>query len=130
LKAIDSNIALRVITNDDPVQTPIAVALIASEPVFVSLTVAMEIEWVLRSAYRWTTDAIANALTAFAALDNVHVEEAGWLGWAIHRLRDGADFDDMIHLIAARDFDGFISFERKLKTQAGPDSPVPIDRLS
>jgi len=130
LKAIDTNIVLRIIANDDPVQSPIAVALLESQRVFVSLSVAMETEWVLRSAYRWSSTAIANAITAFAALENVQIEEVERLGWAIDRFRQGADFTDMIHIIAARDTDGFVSFEHELTEQAGPDCAVPVERLA
>ncbi|OQW78342.1 MAG: hypothetical protein BVN33_00335 [Proteobacteria bacterium ST_bin13] len=130
MKAIDTNVVLRIIANDDPVQSPIAVALVEHQCVFVSLSVAMEVEWVLRSAYRWPSAAISNAMTAFAALDNVRMEEAERLGWAIERFRQGADLADMVHIIAARDMDGFISFERKLAEEAGPDCPVPVERLA
>lgn len=49
--AIDANIVVRYLTGDHSVQLAKAHALIDAETVFVSVTVMLESEWVLRSAY-------------------------------------------------------------------------------
>jgi predicted nucleic-acid-binding protein len=130
LKAIDTNVVLRLITGDDERQASSAVTYLEAQPVLVTLSVAMEVEWVLRGAYRWSRSEIANALTAFAALDHVEFEERTGIGWAIERMRDGADFADMIHAVSASSTDAFATFDRKLATCAGPDAPVQIETLT
>ena len=131
MKSIDTNVAIRIITADDPAQTRVAVDLIESGvPLFVSLTVTLETEWVLRSAYRWPSDRIADALTAFASLHNIQVEERERVAWAIDRLRGGADFSDMIHLVAARGTDSFVTFDRKLLAEVDLNAPVEVEILA
>ena len=41
-----------------------------------------------------------------------------------------AEIADMLHVVAAKGSTGFASFERRLARQAGPDTPVPIERPS
>jgi predicted nucleic-acid-binding protein len=47
---VDTNVLVRLVTNDDPVQSIKAARLFAEEDVFVSRTVLREVEWVLRGA--------------------------------------------------------------------------------
>jgi predicted nucleic-acid-binding protein len=48
--------------------------------------------------------------------------------WAIERFAAGADFADMIHIVAARGAVAFVSFESRLSKLAGTASPMPIER--
>ena len=49
--ALDTNVLVRLLVNDDPAQAEQAAALIdASAACFVPITVALELEWVLRGA--------------------------------------------------------------------------------
>ena len=130
MKAVDTNIVVRLITGDDAQQASLAMTFLEAQPVLVTLSVALEGECVLRSAYRWSRADIANALTAFAALDRVEFEEPAGIGWAIARMRDGADFADLIHAISARGTDAFATFDRQLATRAGPETPVQIETLT
>ena len=49
--AIDTNLVVRYLSGDHPEQSARARALVDQNPVFVGLTVVLEVEWVLRSAY-------------------------------------------------------------------------------
>ena len=49
--AIDTNVIVRIVTNDSPEQSPRARTLVESEDVFVCTSVLLETEWVLRSGY-------------------------------------------------------------------------------
>ena len=51
MRAIDTNVVVRYLTGDDPVQAPKARAAVDAGPVFASTTVLLESEWVLRSVY-------------------------------------------------------------------------------
>ena len=123
MKSVDTNIVLRVILQDDPVQTPVAVACV-EEGVFVSDGVLMEAEWVLRSLGRYERTEINDALAAFVALETVTVAHAERLHWALDRHRRGADWADMLHVIASAGHDAFLTFERRLR--AGSETPVPV----
>jgi len=49
--ALDTNVLVRLLVNDDPVQAELAADLIdVSSACFVPITVVLELEWVLRGA--------------------------------------------------------------------------------
>ena len=63
MTALDTNVLIRVLTNDDAEQSRKATAFIRSqERVYILTTVALEIEWVLRSAYGFDREVIALGL--------------------------------------------------------------------
>jgi len=128
-RAIDTNVVIRYLTADDPVQTPIATETLRSGFVL-PLTVLMESEWVLRSAYRWPRDRIAAALAAMIDLPTaLSVPEGS--GWALDRFARGADLADMLHVVAATgDASAFATFDTGVAGLAGMDSPVAIETLS
>ena len=68
MRALDTNIVVRYLTGDDPEQAARAKAAIDAGPVFVSTTVLLECDWVLRSVYGFGGRQVAAALRAFAGL--------------------------------------------------------------
>ena len=74
MRAVDTNIVVRYLTGDDPGQAAKAKAVIDAGYVFVSRTVLLESEWVLRSVYGFAGKEVAAALRAFAGLPRVSVE--------------------------------------------------------
>jgi predicted nucleic-acid-binding protein len=128
--AVDTNVIVRLIADDDPMQAAQARALADAEEIWVSTVALVECEWVLRSALRWTVPRIADAFEALLLAPGVHVELADHVVWAVARFRGGADFADMILLVAGRETTGFATFDRRLAQLAGPDTPLPIEYLS
>jgi predicted nucleic-acid-binding protein len=126
MKSIDTNIVVRVITADDPVQSKIAYALIASESVLVSATVLMEAEWVLRSFFRYPRERLADALSKFLAIDNVHVEDTDRFLWAVERYSRGADLADMLHVAMPKAATAFVTFDRNVVRYAGEDYVIEL----
>lgn len=60
--ALDTNVLVRLLVNDDPAQAEQAAELIDSSPAcFVPITVALELEWVLRGAYKLPREAVITA---------------------------------------------------------------------
>lgn len=122
--AIDTNVIVRFLTGDDPVQARRARRLIEAEPVFVSTTVLLETEWVLRSAYGYSATVAWEALSAFAGLPRVALEDAPLIATALGRMAHGMDFADALHLGRAEGCTAFASFDRKLaklaKAVGGP----------
>jgi predicted nucleic acid-binding protein len=123
--AIDANIVVRFLTRDHPTQSARAKALIDTQPVFVALTVLLETEWVLRSAYGFDATRVVRALRAFAGLPNVTAQNETVLARAFAWAESGMDFADALHLAQAGECDAFASFDARLvkaAKQAGVDS--------
>ena len=114
--AIDTNVIVRYLVADEPEQFRRATALIESEAVFVSSTVALEAEWVLRVSYRLDRAATLGALHKFAGLPTVAFESTTIqaLDWA----EQGMDFADALHLAGAAGCEAFASFDRSLRRTA------------
>lgn len=112
--AIDTNLIVRYLTGDHPKQSLRARALIDGEAVFASVTVMLEVEWVLRSAYGFRPADVARALRAFAGLPTVTVEDGMAVAAALDLAEKGMDFADALHIGRTTHCDGFASFDRKL----------------
>lgn len=128
MRSIDTNILVRFLVADDPAQTETATACVA-QGVFVSHGVLMEAEWVLRRAYGWDRARINAALTEFARLRHVEPELHLFLLWALDRHREGADWADMLHLVAARHHPPFTTFDQQVASRAGADAPVSVETI-
>lgn len=124
--AVDTNIVVRLLVKDDSEQRAKALALLESG-IFISRSVLMETEWVLRSTYRLSRVTINDALADLLALDGVHASDAALLDWALDRHKAGADWADMLHLIDARPYEAFATFDRGLSRAAGAEAPVVIE---
>jgi len=111
--AIDTNLIVRYLTGDHSKQSPRARALIDGQPVFVGVTVALEVEWVLRSTYGYRPEDVARALRAFAGLPTVTVEDGSVVAKALDLSENGMDFADALHLGRSVHCQGFASFDRK-----------------
>lgn len=114
MRAIDTNVVIRYLTGDHPEQSPRARALIDGEPVFVPVTVALEVEWVLRSAYGFPAAQVCQALRAFGGLPTVEMAEAQAVARALDLAAAGLDFADALHLCLSRGCAGFATFDRAM----------------
>jgi predicted nucleic-acid-binding protein len=129
VRAIDTNVAARYILADDPRQAAVAAEVIAGG-VHVSITVLLELGWLLGSRFALSRDTIAKVLADFIDLDGVHVENAPGVGWAIDRYAHGADLADMLHLVAAAPADRFVTFHAGIARAAGPAATIAVETLS
>jgi len=128
MRAIDTNVIARFLLNDDPAQSLVARSILQTN-VFIPHTVLIEIVWLLSSRYGLTRDLISIALSELIDIPTVQVDDLSLVKWAIGRYADGADFADMIHLIASREADSFATFDTKLGKKAGRKSPIAIEIL-
>jgi len=79
MKGLDSNILVRYLTQDDPIQSPKATEIIErriteENPGFVSIVATVEIVWVLERAYGLATQEIARAIERVLQTDVLVVE--------------------------------------------------------
>jgi predicted nucleic acid-binding protein len=124
--AIDTNVVVRYLTGDDPDQSLTARRVVDSEAVFVTTTVLLETEWVLRGAYGYSGARLAAALTAFAGLPTVSLEAPTVAAAALGALTRGLDFADALHLGGARDCNAFVTFDKAFAKAAGTLGGVPV----
>lgn len=124
--ALDTNIIVRYLTADHPEQFARVNALIQGEDVCVCTTVLLETEWVLRRGYRFSRDHIIAALTAFAGLPRVTLEDPVLAAKALEWMRSGLDFADALHLANAAGCEAFVSFDQRFAAMANALSEVKV----
>lgn len=112
--AIDTNLIVRYLADDHPAQASAARALIDSQAVFVGTTVLLETEWVLRSVYGFSSKDCAAAISRFAGLPTVTLEDPARTATALARVLEGLDFADALHLAAAESCEAFVTFDQRL----------------
>lgn len=126
MRAIDTNVIVRFLTSDDHAQADRARRLIADGDVFVTSSVLLETEWVLRSGYGFTAAQIVAALRAFAGLPGIRLEDPALAARALDWAERGMDFADALHLAGSASCAAFISFDRKLGEVATGLSEMPV----
>ncbi len=116
--AIDTNVLVRFVVNDDHEQAARARALIDSGDVLVPTTVLLETEWVLRTAYKVADQDMFETLRAFLALPRVFAENDEAALSALDWAEQGMDFADALHLASSANCRAFASFDRELARAA------------
>jgi len=128
--AFDTNVLVRLLVNDDAAQARRAMVRLLSDTVWISRTVLLETEWVLRHAYGLDAAAIGKAFTMLLGVASVDVESRVEVLRALAWHRAGMDFADAMHLAVSDAASAFVSFDRKLakvakKARAKPDVAAP-----
>jgi len=99
---LDTNVLLRYLVQDDPVQSARATEIIASqlteeEPGFVSLVTILEVVWVLKSLYKRSGQEIATDIELVLAADTLEVQNEQEVYYAVVALRNGTGtFEDAL----------------------------------
>lgn len=112
--AVDTNVIVRIVVNDDPEQSPRAVALFERQCIFLTTTVLLETEWVLRFSYQLPRETIAFALRKVIGLQQVEIENIGVVATALDWFEQGMDFADALHLASSTKAIQFATFDEKL----------------
>ena len=116
--AVDTNILIRVLTKDDPVQAKQAAQLMEDNSIFIAKTVLLETEWVLRHAYAIDRNIIQRSFRKLLGLPNVHVEGPRSLFRAILWYEEGLDFADALHLASGLKAETFATFDEMMTQKA------------
>ena len=122
MRALDTNVLARFFIDDaDDVQAvrqrPAAVAVM-SERSFVSVTVLLEFEWVMRGFYALSTKDTARVLRALASIEHVTLEDRDAVLGALDAFDKGLDLADALHLARSSRASGFATFDRRLAKRA------------
>lgn len=116
--AVDTNVVVRYLTDDDPAQSRIARKLVDDSEIHVPDTVLLETEWVLRSLYAYSRERVHAGLSAFVGLAGVSVTDVGLVAQALDWFSRGMDFADALHLASCAEGVAFATFDRKLAAAA------------
>jgi predicted nucleic-acid-binding protein len=104
----------------------------SGEPLMVSKSVLLELEWVMRGYYGFGIAEIASAMHHLLALPQVSVEDRPSVQQALSHTSAGLDFADALHLACYRDCAAMASFDdRKFALRAkrlnlAPKVVVPV----
>jgi predicted nucleic-acid-binding protein len=116
--AVDTNVLVRLLTGDEPVQATAARSLFASGPVWIAKTVLLETGWVLRSLYEFEEQTIRDAFIKLLGLRNVHVEDESSIAAALELTSHGIEFADAMHLSSRPEGVKFVSFDKSFIRRA------------
>ena len=116
--ALDTNVLARyfVVSSDEPSQKQSAAAkklLESGKSLFVSKSVVLELEWVLRGYYKSPPQDVLTVLQHLLAMSHVEVEDRVAVELATAALRDGFDFADALHHASSRHCTSMATFDDK-----------------
>lgn len=116
--ALDTNVLARyyVDSSDAPSRKQGLAAqklLESGKSLFVSKTVVLELEWVLRGYYKNPPQDVLTVLRHLLGMPNVTVEDRPAVELATAALNDGFDFADALHHASARHCTSMATFDDK-----------------
>lgn len=107
MPALDTNVLVRYVVQDDSRQFAAAKRLIGrcvaeGQSLFVPVTVALELEWVLRASFECVKDDVLQVLSNLFSAAELTFESERALEVALQLYREGsADFADCLHIALA-----------------------------
>lgn len=124
--AVDTNVLVRFLTQDDPEQFQKSVKIFQSSQIFIPDTVVLETEWVLQYAYNYEAEQITAAFKALFGLPNVYLRDANAVALAIEWRESGLDFADAFHLAQSQHCRQMMSFDRRFVKKAKMIGSCPV----
>lgn len=134
MKALDTNVLARFFVDDDDDpqaarERPAAVAAL-SERSYVSVTVLLELEWVLRGFYELPAADVSRVLRALAGIEHVALEDRDAVLTAVDAFDQGLDFADALHMVRSSRASAFATFDQRLfKRSRGLELQLPVELL-
>lgn len=116
--AVDTNIVVRLLTQDDEQQYNKSLKLFQEQDIFIPDTVILETEWVLRFAYDFKPDAICQAFRSLLGLPNVQVKNASLMAQVLQWHENGLDFADALHLAQSQNCSAIYTFDNQFVNRA------------
>jgi predicted nucleic-acid-binding protein len=118
MTGIDTNLLVRILTDDDPIQARRAVNVLQGGDIYITKTVLLETEWVLRYAYEIEKENIKKGFVKLLGLPNVSVEDWDSVTQAISWYENSFDFADALHLASSKKCEKFATFDSALIKKA------------
>ena len=129
MTAVDTNVVVRLLTEDDPTQTAAARSLFAAGPIWIAKTVLLETDWELRTLYGFDKSAIREAFTKLLGLENVHTEDKPSMVAALALTIHGVELADAMHLSSRPPGAVFVSFDQSLVRRAKRAGEIEVSGL-
>jgi len=127
--ALDTNVLVRYLTQDDPVQFAQVLRMLDRKRAlfFVCDLVLVETDWVLRSLYGWTGGEVADAFARLVTIHNLGFENESRLRSSLKALREGADLADELIVRNCRDHGArsFATFDKDIVRRHRPFAGTP-----
>ncbi len=94
MTGLDTNIIVRYIMQDDPVQSAKAIRIIErsfteQNPAFISLASILETAWVLESSYRLSHQQVAQAIERMLQIESLNIQNEHEVSAAARALKTG-----------------------------------------
>ena len=112
--AVDTNVLVRLLVNDDARQGAAARRLFESDEIWIGVTVLLETAWVLESIYDLSADETVKALQRLLGLPNVRAEDPGAVAAALDAAGKGLELADALHLVRTPPGADFVTFDQVL----------------
>lgn len=125
--AVDTDVVVRLLTDDDRQQTRKVIALFAANDVYVLKTVLLETEWILRFSYELGREQIDLSLRSLLGTPGVVAEEPQQVALALDWFGEGLDFADALHLAGSLSAERFVTFDRRLIRRAAAIAGPAVD---
>lgn len=116
--SFDTNLLIRFFTNDDKTQAHYAAQLIENNAIFISKTVFLETEWVLRYSYELDQKTILEAFEQLLGISQIKAEDPFCIFQALQWYKEGMDFADALHLASSSGAKKFATLDKKLISKA------------
>lgn len=124
--SVDTNVIIRLLTGDDPIQLEKSKTLFSTDTIFIPTSVVLECEWVLRYAYNFKQPEITAAFQSLFGLSNVQLENPYEISNAIEWHQNEMDFADAIHLALSEEAEEFLTFDKSLIKAAPKNTTIPV----
>ncbi len=124
--AVDTDVVVRLLVNDDQRQGATARRLFESHDIFIGVTVLLESAWVLESVYELSSGDAVKALRGLLGLPNVRVEDAGAVAAALDTVSKGLELADALHLLRVPIEAEIVTFDRALAKTGKKVRPVRL----
>ncbi len=116
--AVDTNIVVRLLTQDDELQYNKSLKIFQEQEILIADTVILKTEWVLRFAYYFKSDEICNALRNLLGLPNVQLVNGSLVAQVLQWHENGLAFADALHLAQSQSCSAIYSFDSKFVNKA------------
>ena len=135
MRALDTNVLARFFIEDaDDAQAAkqrSAAVTALSARSFVSVTVLLELEWVMRGFYELPMKDISRVLRTLASIEHITLEDRDAVLMALDAFDKGLDFADALHISRSSRASAFATFDRRLAKRAkGLALAPPVELLA
>ena len=121
MPTLDTNVLLRYLVKDDPQQSREASKFISQfsdsdSALFLPTSVALEMEWVLRSAYQFSKETVIELFVGLLEVREISFQDEASMERAIFLYRKhNVDFADCLHVATAYTHDQLplVTFDKK-----------------